>query len=63
MKNIATIDDESEVIPTDKGPFWTWIKVYVSFGFRVHPIQPEEKKPLLEDWPNKATTNLEQIEK
>lgn len=30
-------------------------------GFRVHPLRPRDKAPLLNNWPDKATTNEAQI--
>ncbi len=32
-------------------------------GFRVHPGQPDSKKPILPGWPKRATTNAKQIGK
>jgi putative DNA primase/helicase len=34
---------------------------YAGLGWRVHPLRPRGKVPLLNDWPSKATTDLDTI--
>jgi hypothetical protein len=36
--------------------------VYARLGWRVIPLEPGGKRPLLKDWPNQASADLEQIE-
>ena len=35
---------------------------YAARGWRVHPLIVKEKRPLLNDWPNQATTDARQVE-
>jgi putative DNA primase/helicase len=35
--------------------------VYAARGWHVHPLWPNTKKPILTDWPSKATTDPQQI--
>jgi putative DNA primase/helicase len=35
--------------------------VYASWGWHVHPLRPGDKRPLLTDWPRRATTDPAQI--
>ena len=30
---------------------------YAGLGWAVHPLRPRDKRPLLRDWPHKATTD------
>ncbi len=35
--------------------------VYASWGWHIHPLRPGDKRPLLTDWPRRATTEPAQI--
>jgi hypothetical protein len=40
-----------------------WALEYGQLGWRVHPCRPGDKKPILEDWPKRATTDPTLIER
>jgi putative DNA primase/helicase len=35
--------------------------IYASWGWHVHPLRPGDKRPLLADWPHRATTDADRI--
>lgn len=35
---------------------------YAEIGWRVHPLRPRDKRPLLPNWPTKATTDIATVE-
>ncbi len=35
---------------------------YARWGWAVHPLRPGDKRPLVKDWPHKATTDLKTIQ-
>jgi Bifunctional DNA primase/polymerase, N-terminal len=44
-------------------PHLQWALAYAKLGWRVHPCRPGEKLPILQDWPKRATTDRDLIER
>jgi hypothetical protein len=51
----------AKVGSTQPNPFLDAALQYAAWGWRVHPLRPKDKKPLLTDWPTKATTDATQL--
>jgi hypothetical protein len=49
------------MLPNNSKPMLMVALETAASGFRVLPVSPESKRPLIKDWPNKATSDSTQI--